>query len=185
MRMRNRRTAAKSPFGFGRKSDGEAFQRTVFGTAHRVGGAACFFFQIGKDSIALADHIAVAGVKTAGVVGFRQISQAVCLCRYFFPHGRQVVIGENKFQLDFRTGILMWQEGFCCQKVKSFRASAEKTSISFQPVMILCSSFSRRGIFSGYSSLCLEKQHVFVFNDITSFSIIAIDMGIVNRYNDI
>lgn len=181
MRMRSRRMAAKSPFGFGRKSDGEAFQRTVFGTAHRVSGAACFFFQIGKDSMALADYIAAAGIKTAGVVGFRQISQAVCLCRYFFPHGRQVVIGE----LDFRTGILMWQEGFCCQKVKSFRASAEKTSISFQPVMILCSSFSRRGIFSVYSSLCLEKQHVFVFNDITSFSIIAIDMGIVNRYNDI
>lgn len=79
----------------------------------------------------------------------------------------------------------MWQEGFCCQKVKFRCASAEKTSISFQPVMILCSSFSRRGIFAGYNSLCLEKQHVFVFNDITSFSIIAIDMGIVNRYNDI
>lgn len=131
MRMRNRRTAARSPFGFARKSNGKAFQRAVFGTAHGVGGAACFFFQIVNEPMALADHIAVAGVKTAGVVGFRQISQAVCLCRYFFPHGRQVVIGENKFQLDFRTGILMCQEGFCCQKVKSFCASAEKTAIPF------------------------------------------------------
>lgn len=62
---------ARLPFGFGRKSNGEVFQRTVFGTAHGVSGAACFFFQIVNDSMALADHIAVAGIKTAGVVGFR------------------------------------------------------------------------------------------------------------------